>query len=477
MLRIVPPATSERIYPEIARQGLADRLTAFQQSVLSRHNLSAIVDRLRLYRDERARMPLEDVLEKMRRDIEIVAVAGGAPSARQPVFRVSFSYTNRLEVEGVTQTLVNGLIDESQRENSRRLDSVFQFVSSEHDRAALEVEAAEAKLAAFRRAGGKGPDQAGLRLHQMALLETRASAAEAGLSRARQEQALLEADVQVARAPRNLSPPAAGPAATPPPSSMVDHLEAERKRLRGRYTDSHPDVMRLTAEIDAARQAAAPGSHAPLAPRSAPPPSAAVSVPTVADPRTVRAEAQLRAKRLEIARFEQEITAVARQLAMLKTELDQAPDANATLDQLTREHEMALQRHRAARQKLLESEAARKGDHWKLGETLEVVDSPTLPETPVAPNRLAIVLLAALLGLGAGLAAVVACEWNDESLRTIRQLRVVAPARILGSIPLIENELVVRRRQRLAAVGWASAALMSAAVIGGSVLRYYAGRS
>lgn len=195
------------------------------------------------------------------------------------------------------------------------------------------------------------------------------------------------------------------------------------------------------------------------------------------DDRAVRAEAQLRAKRIEVARFENEIAVVGKQMAALKAEIDHAPDANATLEQLTREHEMALQRHRAARQKLLETESATKGIQWHLGETLEVVDSPTLPESPVAPNRPLIVFLAALLGLAAGLAAVVAREWNDESLQSIRHLAAIAPAQVLGSIPLIENELVVRRRQRLAVVGWASAALMSAAVIGGSVIRYYGGRS
>lgn len=142
-----------------------------------------------------------------------------------------------------------------------------------------------------------------------------------------------------------------------------------------------------------------------------------------------------------------------------------------------REHELALQRHRAARQKLLESESARQGEEWKLGETLEAVDSPTLPESPIAPNRALIVFLAALLGLCVGLAALVAREWNDESLQSIRQLAAIAPARVLGSIPLIENQLVVRRHHRMAVVGWASATLMSAALIGGSVIRYYGGHS
>ena len=45
---------------------------------------------------------------------------------------------------------------------------------------------------------------------------------------------------------------------------------------------------------------------------------------------------------------------------------------------------------------------------------------------------------------------------------------------ILGSIPLLENDFVVRRRRRLAWLGWTTACLAAAVVMSGSVVYYYA---
>jgi hypothetical protein len=44
---------------------------------------------------------------------------------------------------------------------------------------------------------------------------------------------------------------------------------------------------------------------------------------------------------------------------------------------------------------------------------------------------------------------------------------------ILGSIPLLENDFVMRRRKRLAWLGWTTACLAAAVVISGSIVFYY----
>jgi len=48
---------------------------------------------------------------------------------------------------------------------------------------------------------------------------------------------------------------------------------------------------------------------------------------------------------------------------------------------------------------------------------------------------------------------------------------------ILGSIPLLENDFVVRRRHRLAWLGWTTACLAAALTMAGAVAYYYMTRS
>ncbi|HWP41052.1 MAG TPA: hypothetical protein VNL70_09000, partial [Tepidisphaeraceae bacterium] len=47
---------------------------------------------------------------------------------------------------------------------------------------------------------------------------------------------------------------------------------------------------------------------------------------------------------------------------------------------------------------------------------------------------------------------------------------------ILGSVPLLENDLVVRRRKRLTWLGWSAAVVASLAAVAASVWHYYATR-
>ena len=353
VFRIVPPAASGALIPDPIRVGMADRVATMQQSILSRATLTALIDSHNLYLAERKRVPLEDVIENMKRDVAVAPVntAAASPDRRHLAYRVAFSYPNRFDAYRVTQSLVARFLNENKAEQERVLDAVNRFLRDEFDRADAELRAVELQVAQTRRREQDGVAGGGVPVHRLSVLETRASVAAAGLARARQEMILTETEVKLARervrrasvpSPRIRQAPAAPPAATAA-------LELELDRLLTRYKPSHPDVLRLRSQIDAL--AAKTGTPAP----SAEP--APVAVNSGPDPeaveRLVRAEAQLRAKALEIASLENESTETSRAANRLEAAIGGA-DANGASSllpagELSREHELALQRHREAR--------------------------------------------------------------------------------------------------------------------------------
>ena len=440
VFRVMPPAISGRVVPEVFNVAMADRVASLQQSILSRTTLTGLIETYHLFPGERARLPLEDVVEAMRRDITVspLTPAGGG-DRRYLVFRVAFAYPNRFDAQRVTSHLVSRFLDDSKAESGHVLDSVNQFLRDEFDHANGELQAVEARLEAVRRNGGGGTlEGSGLQLHQLSLAEARGAAANAGLARARQEMVLVESELRAARARlrrASIAAPAPAPASAPP----VRHpLELALEKLLARYQPAHPDVVRLQSEIEAHRARVVEPAQQPAA-----------QLPLAADAdteeRVLRGEGQARAKALEIARLEAEVAEAASTVSKLNTSI--APGRTTEYEQLVREHELALQRHREARRKLLEGEAASKGNRWNLGETLELVDAPTLPENPVAPHRAVISAASAVAGLLVGFALVWLRESGDEAIRSIRQLRQVTASTILGGIPLLENDLVVRRRR------------------------------
>jgi hypothetical protein len=108
----------------------------------------------------------------------------------------------------------------------------------------------------------------------------------------------------------------------------------------------------------------------------------------------------------------------------------------------------------------------------KEGENLQTLDPANLPESPSYPNHPLVIGLGAGLGLILGIAIAGAREMKDTSLKNLKDVRAYTQMAILGSIPLLENDFVVRRRRRLAWLGWTTACLSAVVFMSASVLYY-----
>ena len=107
------------------------------------------------------------------------------------------------------------------------------------------------------------------------------------------------------------------------------------------------------------------------------------------------------------------------------------------------------------------------------GETLELIDAASLPTEPFQPKRGATLPIGAVIGLVVGMVIVAIREMKDTSLKNLKDARMYTQLNILGSVPLLENDVVVQRRKQMAWVGWTTATLAGLAIMTASVARYY----
>jgi hypothetical protein len=77
------------------------------------------------------------------------------------------------------------------------------------------------------------------------------------------------------------------------------------------------------------------------------------------------------------------------------------------------------------------------------------------------------------IGLALGLLLVGIREVKNTSLKNLKDARLYTQLNILGSIPLLENDLVVQRRKQIMWVGWATATVTGLAVMGLTIAHYY----
>src|SRR5271157_2976383 len=74
VMRITPQQVPENLIPSVLSTQMAERLNELQQEILSRVSLQELIQRpaLDLYKRERQRLPLEDIIQNMRnKDIRI----------------------------------------------------------------------------------------------------------------------------------------------------------------------------------------------------------------------------------------------------------------------------------------------------------------------------------------------------------------------------------------------------------------------
>ena len=78
-------------------------------------------------------------------------------------------------------------------------------------------------------------------------------------------------------------------------------------------------------------------------------------------------------------------------------------------------------------------------DTSQLNDRIDVVESPQLPFSPVAPDRMKILAAAALLGPLLSIGAIVAAERMGAILRTVEQAEKEIGVKVIGTIPRIEG--------------------------------------
>ena len=97
---------------ESDRRGTVDRLTQVEREVLSRRSLGELITKpaLDLYQEDRTRMPLEDVVQNMRKDLRINQREGSDWRARY--FDISCSYPDRFKAQSVVRELVARFVEQ-----------------------------------------------------------------------------------------------------------------------------------------------------------------------------------------------------------------------------------------------------------------------------------------------------------------------------------------------------------------------------
>ncbi len=488
-MRILPPQVPTNLLPTGSSSQLVDRINSIQQQVLSRDGLVEIIRTHNLYPEEVKKKPMADIVEMMQTKIRFdrtgLARSGGRNDS-SVAFLIRYSYPDKYAAQKVVRDIVDKCIRLTNQGQFDRASSTTQFLADQLADAKRELDRIENELTQFRMANqGRLPDQVNSNLNQLRAYQSNFDATTERINRLAQEKLYLESQLSMVReqAKRETQNPEST-VKTRVKSERLVQSERELMQLRAglsalleRYTESHPDVKRLQGQIEVMERM----REQSLAEEESPAPEGkdkAVATTTRGmDPQAERTineiEARLNLIEMSTQRETKRQNMLQEQIAGFASRIESRPLVEQQYVTLTRDYELAKSRYDDLSQKKTVSEMMTDLENRKQSELLEMLDQPSLPQRATDPNRLMIVGVGLAAGLFAGVLLVGVREIKDGSLKNLKDVRLYSNMAVLGSIPLLENDLVVRRKRRLIFLAWATALLLGIAAMSASMYYYY----
>lgn len=487
---------------------IEERLQSISQIVLSHGNLLNIIKEFELYPDLIGKYTTEEIINKMREDIQLEPITAevtnqysGRPASATVAFTLSYEGRRPQKVAQVANVLTSLYLKENLKEREEKARTTFEFLELQLAELRSEILELESQIAIFK--GDHGNELPELLIHNMNSMErlqreldkvqeqiatlknrkvylegqrasidpqlkifsndgSRFSTAKEDLEKLRREYISLTSKYS-ARHPAVLAM-----------KRQVDALELEvdavqsfdivKRQIRNkeqelavllkRYSAKHPEVVRLRREIDALNEKLGEVAlEDGLFEMSADQPD---------NPGYIQIETQIASTELEIAEAQRVYAELRDQYLKFQRRVVNTPQVEQEYKVLLRDYENAQIKYQDINTRLLSAREAKGLEQSQLAERFTLIDPPIVPEKPIRPNRLALILVGAVLSMGGGIGVGTFLEFMDRSIRRPEELSNIVKYPLLAIIPYWETEAEARAivRQK-----WGSALIVLCVIV------------
>ncbi len=474
------------------------RIQTISQRVMSRKNLLELVDKYDLYHDKRRSETSEEIVDRLRGDIKLEAVSAdvidprtGSPTRATIAFTLAYDGAEAAVTQKVAGELTTLYLNENLKSRTEKADETYDFLTEETEKLSTHITELEAKLATFKEKNvHQLPELASLNMslmdrterevmdtqNEIRSLEERKFYLEGELTQMNPNSPMFSADgerildtasrlkvlkteyaaatvkyspdhpdvVRMKREIEGLEKSTGGSAsereATQAQAKEILRLRTELTTAEKKYSPDHPDVIRLSKELQGLEETI---KQAPATARAE-----TIAAEKPENPSYINLKAQLDAIITGLRAATKKMDNLKARLADYEKRIIQTPQVEREYLDLKRDHDNSSVRYHQLRAKQMDAQVGQQMEKERKGERFSLIDPPQLPEKPVKPNRVAIMILGLILSLGGGIGFGFAAASLDTSLGSARGVTAVMGAAPLSVIPYIENEEDVRQRQK-----------------------------
>lgn len=436
-----------RMDPEQGRNQLKEAVATLQEVVLSRNNLEKLIDQFSLYEEARKRLPIEDVIETMRKDIKIM------PASRGDIFSVSFQGQDPDKVMKVTNALAALFIEENLKYRGERATETSKYTSEELGMAKKVMDEKEQLMRDYKlKYYNELPEQRASNMERLNTLNQQSQRLQEAVQNL--ERTKIMAQEQVAMLRRlsaagvsSASAPSDAQAARQPltDGQRLQQLREHYNTLLIKYTEKHPEVVRTKRLIEQLERRS--GKEPPTAPAIS-----AKSETSAGHAETL----EIGRQQIQLAEYEANLRQLRAELATLPAEIakyqgwiEATPVREAEWNALTRDYNELRRHYDELVARNLQAQSTETLERKQKGSKFKIVDSARRPDKPFKPNFLKIFLAVIAVGLGLGLGSTIVLDFIDTSFKDASEIEDYLGVPVICALPLITSEAEKRGKKRI----------------------------
>ncbi len=422
-------------------EDVSDRLQAIRQEILSRSRLRKIILEFNLYGSANGKMPGDEVVELMRRDISVEVVTNQLTTDRTKsvaAFKIAYSGPNPILVQKVTRNLASLFIEENLKDREQESEGTTDFLDDQMERLRQSLQEQEKRIQTFKsQHAGELPEQQVPSLQMLGQLQGVLQSNSDAITRAQQQKnymaSLLES-MKMISTPQNMK------------SALQLQFDSETTELLAaeqKYKPRHPDILRLEAELAALKEKIE-------------------SEKSKNGGKDGNAQGSTDQIQVEINGLDKEVLKRTARQAQLEASIQQLqarmsalPRVEQELAELSRDYDTSRTSYEALLAKRNNSTVAAEMERRAQGEQFRILDPASYPEKPSKPNLLQINVVGLLIGIFAGCGLALLAEMSDNTLHSERDLSLSTSAMVLASLPWVldagEKKRATKRRWMIAA--------------------------
>lgn len=402
-----------------------------RQTLTSAVNLEKVVRGTDLAKTVSTDRDVADRVAGLQTAIKVVA-------QQDNLFEITTTAASPKLAAGITQKLIDIFVETNLSDDRTQSSQSLQFLDGQLESMGRKLQQAEAKRADFQNrylgslpGTGTVADRMGAARQQMSQVDGDLAAAQSSL-------AALSG--QMAGTPRTV--PGAGGGIAPgagPARARLAAIQGQLADARGRgYTENHPDVIALKSQL---AQATAAARNEPLVGGSA----GAGAAP---NPVFLSLQSMMADRQAAVAALQMRKRQLQGDLDALNAKLSVDPAVAAEQSEIDRNYAVLKGQYDqllAQREQVnLRSQAQTQTDTVKFS----VIDPPTVPRVPTAPNRPLLLTGVLIAGLLAGLGGAFAMSQVQATFATAQRLEKVAGMSVIGSVGEMLTRAQAEARQR-----------------------------